>query len=98
MCILRESRKAGETVFYNSNILHCAAYDPLEQRATLHGCMGDVRGGTTRARNVLQHGLEWMRDDRFKQSIPNERGKAMLERLIKMADNAKGDIGYSLDG
>lgn len=85
-------------MFYNSNILHCAAYDPSERRATLHGCMGDVRGGTTRARNVLQHGLEWMKDERFKQCVPSKRGVDMLERVVKMANDAKGDTGYSLEG
>ena len=57
-------------MFYNSNILHCAMYDPDERRATLHACMGNSRGGTTRARNILQHGLEWMKEERFKTTLP----------------------------
>ncbi|KAF8130656.1 hypothetical protein EV363DRAFT_1332779 [Boletus edulis] len=39
----------GETVFYNSNILHCATYDAKQRRATLHATMGDTRGESTRA-------------------------------------------------
>jgi len=85
----------GETVFYNNNILHCATYDPHQRRATLHASMGDTRGGATRARNVLQHGLLWMKEERFRDSL-NERGKKMLDRLIKLQESVNGDVGYSL--
>jgi len=86
----------GETVFYNSNILHCATYDSKAPRATLHACMGDTHGGSSRARNVLQHGLNWMEEDRFRDGL-NDRGKAMLRRLIEMQKGINGDMGYSLD-
>ncbi|EGN97415.1 hypothetical protein SERLA73DRAFT_184113 [Serpula lacrymans var. lacrymans S7.3] len=85
----------GETVFYNSNILHCATYDSTQQRATLHACMGDIRGGSTRARNVLQHGLEWMKGDQFREQLDG-RGQKMLSALIAMQEGVTGDIGYSL--
>ncbi|KIJ67228.1 hypothetical protein HYDPIDRAFT_84682 [Hydnomerulius pinastri MD-312] len=85
----------GETVFYNSNILHCAGYDSKQRRATLHACVGDVRGGSTRARNVLQHGLQWMKEERFRNTL-NEKGQEMLDSLIKMQNSVKGDVGYSL--
>jgi hypothetical protein len=85
---------AGETVFYNSNILHCGVYDSKHKRATLHACMGSIHGGNTRARNILQHGLGWMTEDRFKEGL-DERGKAMLERLIQMKEGA-GEVGFSL--
>ncbi|KAF9476138.1 hypothetical protein BDN70DRAFT_995886 [Pholiota conissans] len=62
----------GETVFYNNNILHCGAYNSKQPRATLHGCMGDIKAGVTRARNILQHGLEWMKGDAFRQTLPPE--------------------------
>ncbi|KAK7681721.1 hypothetical protein QCA50_015068 [Cerrena zonata] len=84
----------GESIFYNSNILHCATYDPSEKRATLHGTMGSIRGGSSRARNILQHGLNWMTEDRFRDNL-DERGKKMLDRLIHMKQNA-GEVGYSL--
>lgn len=87
---------AGETVFYNSNLLHCARYSSKKRRATLHGCMGDVRGGSTRARNVLQHGLRWMREDRFRAQL-DEVGQAMARRLAEMEEKAEGNaLGYSL--
>ena len=86
---------AGDTVFYNSNILHCASYSPACPRATLHACAGSVKGGSTRARNVLQHGLGWMEEPRFKDGL-NERGRAMLERLVKMKEGVGEDVGYSL--
>ncbi|KXN84189.1 hypothetical protein AN958_12893 [Leucoagaricus sp. SymC.cos] len=50
------THQPGETVFYNSNILHCAAYDSKAKRATLHAMVGDIHGGSMRARNTLQHG------------------------------------------
>lgn len=59
--------------------------------------MGDTRGGSSRARNVLQHGLNWMKGAQFRDGL-NERGKAMLSRLIKMQEGVNGDVGYSLAG
>lgn len=88
---------AGETVFYNSNILHCATYDSKAPRATLHACMGDCRGGSTRARNILQHGLEWMTSTTFCDTL-DARGKAMLSRLLDLHKISGGNVGYSLDG
>lgn len=91
------SSTAGETVFYNSNVLHCATYDAKQCRATLHACMGDTRGGSTRARNVLQHGLQWMKEARFRETL-DEHGQRMLDALIEMQNNVPGDVGYSLSG
>jgi len=80
--------KPGESVFYNSNILHCAMYNSKEQRATLHGCMGDIRGGFSRARNVLQHGLSWMKEQAFASTLPEGPANMMLKNLIAMYDSA----------
>ncbi|KAI8976409.1 hypothetical protein BD414DRAFT_446565 [Trametes punicea] len=85
----------GETVFYNNNILHCATYDAHQPRVTLHACMGEVRGGPTRARNILQHGLKWMKEDRFAQTL-DDRGRKMLERIVRLQESVNGDVGYSL--
>ncbi|KAJ7760962.1 hypothetical protein B0H16DRAFT_1531256 [Mycena metata] len=95
---IRVSLQPGETVFYNSNILHCAAYDCHAPRATLHASMGNVAGGSVRARNVLQHGLIWMKEPQFNDGL-DPRGKAMLARLLDLY-NAVGDagVGYSLSG
>jgi len=94
----------GETVFYNSNILHCATYDHNTVRATLHASMGDVRGGATRARNVLQHGLDWIKGEEFKRSLKEvgggkarERAFTMWTNLLKMQESVDVDnLGYSL--
>ncbi|EKM51240.1 uncharacterized protein PHACADRAFT_263276 [Phanerochaete carnosa HHB-10118-sp] len=91
---IRVTLKPGETVFYNSNILHCATYTHTTPRLTLHACIGCTRGGSTRARNILQHGLAWMEDEKFRDTL-NDTGKEMLERLVKMK-NDTGDVGYSL--
>jgi hypothetical protein len=58
--------------------------------------MGDIRGGSLRARNILQHELGWMADDRrFREGL-SQRGVHMLENLLKMRSGVRGDIGYSL--
>ncbi|KAF8135601.1 hypothetical protein EV363DRAFT_1321015 [Boletus edulis] len=95
---IRPVLQPGETVFYNSNILHCATYDAKQRRATLHATiMGDTRGGSTRARNVLQHGLEWMQEKRFRETL-DEAGQRMLNALIEMRNGVQGEVGYSLTG
>jgi hypothetical protein len=90
--------QAGETVFYNSNILHCATYDCHLPRVTLHACMGDARGGSTRARNVLQHGLGWMKEDRFVETLPEGRARRMWDKLLEMEVASGGKREYSLEG
>lgn len=57
--------------------------------------MGDMRGGSSRARNVLQHGLNWMKDDTFRDGL-DARGKVMLDKLIAMQEGVGRDVGYSL--
>ncbi|KAI9439363.1 hypothetical protein H4582DRAFT_2076056 [Lactarius indigo] len=95
---IRVTLKPGETVFYNNNILHCATYSTRRPRATLHACMGDARGGSTRARNILQHGLEWMKDDAFRETLSSE-GKQMLDRLVRMQEELHDKpVEYSLEG
>jgi hypothetical protein len=89
---------AGETVFYNNNILHCATYSTQKPRATLHASMGDARGGSTRARNILQHGLEWMKEDTFRETLSLD-AKQMLDRVLKMQEELHNKrIEYSLEG
>lgn len=90
--------KPGETVFYNNNILHCAVYDHTVKRATLHACTGDSRHSAARARNILQHDLLWIKDDRFREQL-NPKGQRMLDRLLDAQKNNFGkDVGYSLEG
>ncbi|KAI6001820.1 hypothetical protein EDD15DRAFT_2227674 [Pisolithus albus] len=89
--------RPGETVFYNSNLLHCATYDSKKPRCTLHACVGNVRGGSIRARNVLQHGLQWMTEDNFSSQL-GERGRGMIRRLVAMQKGVEGQaLGYSLN-
>jgi len=58
--------------------------------------MGDARGGASRARNVLQHGLEWMLEKRFRDGLDG-RGQVMLDRLVAMRDSLPTvEVGYSL--
>ncbi|KAF8750093.1 Phytanoyl-CoA dioxygenase (PhyH) [Rhizoctonia solani] len=101
--------KAGDTVFYQNNILHTAAYHPDVKRATLHANMGDIRGGNRRARMILQHQVDWVRGDAFASTLkpegsPNEdkvatRLKGMRDRLLAMADSVNfQQLGYSQQG
>ncbi|KAH9939642.1 uncharacterized protein BXZ73DRAFT_43488 [Epithele typhae] len=91
---VRVTLQPGETVFYNNNILHCAAYDHTKERITLHACIGEVRGGPARARNILQHGLRWMKEERFRDTL-DPRGRKMLERIVRLQESVDGDVGYS---
>ena len=61
--------------------------------------MGDARGGSARARNIVQHDLEWMKEGAFRESL-NLNGRQMLERLLRMQKEFHGkDIAkYSLEG
>lgn len=60
--------------------------------------MGDTRGGSERTRNILQHGLEWMKEEAFRESL-NLKGKQMLEKLLRMQEGFHGkEIEYSLEG
>lgn len=96
---IRPSITAGESIFYNSNILHTASYTPFPSlvRATLHATMGCTLGGSSRARNILQHGLGWMREERFRETLPEEgKARAMLDRLLEMEKGA-GEVGLSLE-
>lgn len=56
----------GDCIFYDNNVLHRGAYDAKVERATLHGSVGDMRGGTARAQNVLQHAIgDWIQECTF---------------------------------
>ena len=91
--------KAGDAVFYNNNIIHRGMYWSNVERMTLHGSVGDVRGGRLRARNVLQHAVgEWVEDCDFSalDGETRERAEAMRKRLVELGRDS-GDVGYSLE-
>ncbi|CAD6977610.1 unnamed protein product [Tilletia controversa] len=53
--------------------------------------------GEQRARNVLQHGVEWMKDPAFGASLP-DRLRPMWENLLRMERQWAGkNLGFSLD-
>ncbi|SPO26644.1 related to Putative nicotinamide N-methyltransferase [Ustilago trichophora] len=98
---LRVQLQPGQTAFYSQRILHRASYLPSAKRATLHACFGDAsqggKGAAERARNVLQHGVEWMRDPTFGKDLPDNL-KPMWANLIRMdAAYADKQLGFSLD-
>jgi hypothetical protein len=62
--------KAGQTCFYNQDLLHRGVYDHTKKRATLHACLGKADGGHLRAWNVSRVGIEWMKDERFVSALP----------------------------
>ena len=95
--------KPGDTVFYNSNILHRGTYKGVDTskelgRMTLHGSVGLLGHGDARGRQVLQHAVgQWIDNAKFEiEGARGERAEAMRQRLIAMG---KGDdLGYSLVG
>jgi Phytanoyl-CoA dioxygenase (PhyH) len=95
--------RAGDVVFYDSNILHRGVYSCAVERATLHGSVGHVQGSDVRARNVLQHGVgEWVEKCDFsclQDDKERERAEGMRRWLVEMGrSTGGGDLGYSLDG
>lgn len=89
--------KAGDAVFYNNNILHRGVYNSAVERATLHGSIGHVAGGSVRARNVLQHGVRgWIEKCDFSMLGEEQRevAEGMRSRLVQLG-KASGDMGYS---
>jgi hypothetical protein len=88
----------GEIAFYNNNILHRGAYKCSVERMTLHGSMGHVQGGGLRARNVLQHGREWIGKVDLTGLGEKERAVAegMRDRLVALGSEYE-ETGFSQD-
>lgn len=60
--------------------------------------MGNTRGGSARARNILQHDLEWMKEEAFRESL-NLKGRQILEKLLRIQEEFYGkETEYSLEG
>lgn len=85
--MLKVILKPGQTVFYDNNILHRAAYSKANKRATLHGCMGTIKGGDHRAASIFQHGLDWMNTPEFKNSLPASLDQS-YKNTLAMAQSA----------
>jgi len=88
----------GEMAFYNNNILHRGAYKSDVERMTLHGSMGHVQGGAMRARNVLQHGREWIGKVDLGGLDGDERrvAEGMRDRLLALGSTYE-ETGFSQD-
>jgi hypothetical protein len=88
----------GEMAFYNNNILHRGAYKSDIERMTLHGSMGHVQGGAMRARNVLQHGRDWIGKVNLNGLEENEKkvAEGMRDRLVALG-TAYEETGFSQD-
>ncbi|KAK6362683.1 hypothetical protein TWF730_000139 [Orbilia blumenaviensis] len=87
---IRVALKPNQAVFYENDILHRAEYD-TKKRVTLHGSLGK-EGQIERARMVLQHGVEYLKEDGFADGM-GETGKKMWRNLMdgygKSSDKAK---------
>lgn len=73
-------------------------YNLQVKRRTLHGCYGNPPpGDTSRATNILQHGLEYVATAAFRASLPAAL-VPMLDRLLAMkASLGNRDVGFSQD-
>lgn len=100
--------KAGDAVFYDSNILHRGVYQAKdeggeESRLTLHGSVGirEIEGDGDKSKNVratavLQHGVgAWVHREDAKFGI-GRRAEKMRENLLEMGTGE--GVGYSLQG
>lgn len=80
-----------------------AQYSPSTKRSTMHACIGDIQGGSTRARNILQHNLQWMQHERFAKTFLGEDGgkerlTRMWQHLLEMdrkVEESGKPVGYS---
>ncbi|KAK6429941.1 hypothetical protein LTR95_013907 [Oleoguttula sp. CCFEE 5521] len=86
--------EAGEMAFYNNNILHRGSYRSDVERMTLHGSMGHVAGGSLRARNVLQHGREWIDSVDLSRVEDRRAAEGMRDRLVQLASQYE-DVGFT---
>ena len=92
--MMKVDGRPGDVIFYDNNVIHTGRYDSRKERLTLHGCVGDVRGGTGRARNILQHGLgTWAHDVSFGGLEPatKQRAEGMKRSLLKLGSEAGED-------
>ncbi|KAI0477289.1 phytanoyl-dioxygenase family protein [Xylariaceae sp. FL0804] len=93
----------GDVVFYDNNILHRGVYDAKKERMSLHGSVGRADVGSSRARNVLQHGVGAWVDRCDFSALGGEgeplrrRAEGMRARLVELGRRS-GDVGYSLSG
>ncbi|EWC43951.1 hypothetical protein DRE_01303 [Drechslerella stenobrocha 248] len=78
--------KPNQAVFYENDILHRAEYTTLK-RVTLHGSLG-IEGQVERATMVLQHGVEYLKDEAFADNL-GQVGRKMWMNLMQ---------GYGKDG
>ena len=100
---VRVKLRAGDGVFYDSNIWHRGVYEGIDEetemgRLTLHGSVGLAGHGDARARQVLQHGIgDWISQATFGPDGCNmQRAEGMRKRLVAMGTGK--DLGYSLEG
>ncbi|KAF3936360.1 hypothetical protein ABW20_dc0108781 [Dactylellina cionopaga] len=78
---IRVLLKPNQAVFFDNDILHRAEYNPSQHRATFHGCMG-VEGQIERARMVLQHGVEYLKQESFADGM-DAVGQKMWRNLME---------------
>lgn len=89
----------GDVVFYDNNLIHRGVYAADTERFTLHGSVGDVRGGESRARNVLQHGVgAWIAECAFEDFGLDPRVLRRAERMtenLRALGEGRADVGFA---
>lgn len=71
--------KAGQGVYYNSNLLHRGVYSKDQRRETLHCCLSTIEGAKLMRPTSFYKSMAWMEKPGFRESLP--------ERLIPLYDN-----------
>lgn len=101
----RRARQSSTTTTFVSHThrtrlttVHVGKYNLAVKRRTLHGCYGSPPAGNTdRARNLLQHGLDYTAVPEFRASVPTSL-HPLLDRLNGLQKNMAGrPITYSQD-
>ena len=86
--------EAGQTVFYNPNLLHRAVYNPKIRRATLHCAVGaPENGAVVRAAGIVHvlgyKRISWITDPAFRDSLPNGGLRIMHANLLDSLQKAE---------
>ncbi|OGG48975.1 MAG: hypothetical protein A3F84_08205 [Candidatus Handelsmanbacteria bacterium RIFCSPLOWO2_12_FULL_64_10] len=80
--------RAGQGVYYNSNLLHRGIYSASQRRETLHCCMGSIDGFALRRRQYLYRQLAWMDAPGFRERLPGPL-LPLYDNFIRMKARAE---------
>jgi hypothetical protein len=78
--------KAGQGVYYNSNLLHRGVYSKDQRRETLHCCLSTIEGAKLMRPPSFYKSMAWMEKPGFRESLP-ERLVHLYDNFVRMAEH-----------